>query len=156
MRKVIGIVVVTLLMVATIVLPVAVGVNGCNNHKTVPSSMVNQPVITSVYTSSVPTIDGIISGGKWTNKISITFNGFNTPSNTKTGDLYNMNDNDNLYVAVGVPDSDQDADYLMLDFDQDNDHVVSMGDEDAAGFNVHNVYNWFQAGMLIVIGVQPQ
>ncbi|MEA1905523.1 MAG: VCBS repeat-containing protein, partial [Euryarchaeota archaeon] len=89
-------------------------------------------VLVSDYTTKPPEIDGIIRPGEWTNKMSITLNGYEDPKSRKEGELYVMNDDDNIYIAVVIPDAnDADLDNLLLDFDQGNDHIATDGEEDA-------------------------
>jgi hypothetical protein len=89
-------------------------------------------VLVSDYTTKPPEIDGIIRPGEWTNKMSITLNGYEDPKSRKEGELYVMNDDDNIYIAVVIPDADETKyDYLLLDLDQGNDHIATDGDEDA-------------------------
>ena len=97
-------------------------------------------ILTSLYTTSSPAIDGVFNVGEWSNRKGINLNGYDNPFSTKSGDLYIMNNANTLYVAVVIPDTVQDVDYLMLDFDNGNDHIASFGREDAVGFNVANLY----------------
>jgi hypothetical protein len=100
-------------------------------------------MINSSYTTDMPIIDGIISSEEWTNKIPIILNGYSHPENTLNGELYVMNDANTMYIAVVIPDNTPDADYLLLDFDQGNDNEAIEGREDALGFNLCSLYDWF-------------
>lgn len=91
--------------------------------------------IDSTYTTSPPTIDGVISPGEWSNAMDITLNGYNSPSNTIDGQLYVLNCNADLYVAIVLDDStESNDDWAMVDFDQDHDHTATTGGEDAMDY----------------------
>ncbi|MBU3929791.1 hypothetical protein KJ577_03765 [bacterium] len=103
------------------------------------------------YALTPPTIDGIISAGEWSNSQAITLNGFTTPSSTKGGTMYIMNDDDNMYVCIVIPDAtEENADYIMLDFDNNHDHTATSGGEDAAEISGAGTYGdcyWNIAGV---------
>jgi len=91
--------------------------------------------IDSTYTTSAPTIDGVLSGGEWGSGLSITLNGFHSSELTMDGQLYVMNDDTNIYVAIVLADPVQcPYDSMMLDFDQGHDHTATTGGEDAMDY----------------------
>ncbi len=98
---------------------------------------VNALLINSSYTTSPPTIDGVLSAGEWNNGMNITLNGFFTTGQTKNGELYVLNDAFNLYIAMVIPDATLDTtqDYGMCDFDKEHDHNATTGGEDALDYN---------------------
>jgi len=102
-------------------------------------------VINSTYTSSPPTIDGVLSPGEWGNSLEITLNGYNNPGQTLDGQLYVLNCESTIYVAVVIQDSSATtSDWAMVDFDQGNDHTATLGGEDAMDYyyGAYSDYYW--------------
>ena len=92
-------------------------------------------IIYSTYTTSPPTIDGVISPGEWGDGMAITLNGFYTSGNTMSGHLYVLNCNSDLYVAIVLDDSTESTDdWVMVDFDQGHDHTATTGGEDSMDY----------------------
>ena len=97
------------------------------------------PTVNSKYTSSAPTVDGIITPGEWTEPTFTKTFDYSIGNISKVGELvgYFMNDDDNLYVAITVSAEDFHEDIfdefekegvgfaLELRFDGDNDNIVT-------------------------------
>lgn len=111
---------------------------------TAQTSIATPPVLSSVYTTSPPTIDGSLGVGEWSNGINITLNGYTTPGNTVAGTLYIMNNGTHLFIALVIYDSTYDVhifsgnlDWVMINFDQGHDHTATFGGEDAVDFSYY-------------------
>jgi hypothetical protein len=104
----------------------------CDDSEQTEDTDITGITITSNYTSSPPTIDGIINADEWITMIPITLNGFENTTNTLEGELSVIHDTNNIYIAVEIPDADFDwEDYILIAFDQGNDNVATDGGEDA-------------------------
>jgi len=77
-----------------------------------------QPLLGPSWTSTPPTIDGVISAGEWELADTMEFNFVYT---VIPGKIYVMNDADNLYIALEIQDNDDNlGDDLIMFFDNDN------------------------------------
>jgi len=86
-------------------------------------------VINSLWTTSPPTMDGIISPGEWTDATVVDLGLILT--NNLQGELLVKNDGTNLYIAMDATgDNTNSEDYSTLWFDTNNDAVTTDGEED--------------------------
>jgi len=99
------------------------------------SAHIGTPVYSS-WTTNSPSIEGVISGGEWTDAtvVDFTFDMRGTGgghSEYLTAKFYVKNDANNIYVAIEVFDEDYDAedglflwDGCAIFFEEDNDDVL--------------------------------
>lgn len=79
----------------------------------------------SAWTSTPPTIDGIIGIDEWSSADTETFT-----MGTRSGIVYVMNDDTNLYLAVEIEDEEFSGDMARFYFDNDHDDVkLEEGDD---------------------------
>jgi len=81
----------------------------------------------SSFTSTAPTIDGIIGATEWANAAKVDFSFLF--DRFGGGTIYVMNDDKNLYIAVKVADNSLTGRNLELDFDNDHRGIRATGDD---------------------------
>ncbi len=82
--------------------------------------------ILSAWTSTAPTIDGVLSPGEWSAADQVSV--FSAAYDGST--FYVMNDSDNLYLALSVLDSTFTVnDMMSVRFDNDHNGVYDYGDD---------------------------
>ncbi len=92
-------------------------------------------VLGPAWTSTPPTIDGIIDAGEWSSADTEAF----TIATSYAGTLYVMNDDTNVYLALSITDDDwgtdlNTRDFVLIFFDNDHDGYGPELGDDAIGF----------------------
>jgi len=110
--------------------------------------------ITSVFTASAPTVDGILSPGEWPDPVkskTLTYRDDATPTPHEEShqmDVYFKNDDTYLYVAVKITGDDFEAagyqptgdmDVLDVAFDNNNNGQVDSNEDDKHFWNLEYV-----------------
>jgi len=84
-------------------------------------------VLGPAWTTTAPTIDGVIGTTEWAAADTETFT---LPTSGLTGTLYVMNDAVNIYIALRINDPDFTVDdKFRISFENDHDGVLEAGDD---------------------------
>lgn len=124
------------------------------------SANLGTPVYSS-WTTSPPTIDGVISGGEWTDATLVPFTfdmrlrALDFSMENLSASFYVKNDGNNIYAAVQIFNEDYDDDNLGnhydvfgLLFEDNHDHVLVDGDNGEgiwmwSGSAFHTENDWY-------------